>query len=140
MEVIQFFRPKNFQVKEVFKGTDELIPVDTLRPGEVGRVDYYFGGKLYRHFGEWPPVRSQSKFRVPVFRAEIDEIDVTDEFKKLQGPTNTKILLGLYSPRIHVSFSFLKISMRVKWILKKKLTGLLKITDIFGSTHSYIVE
>jgi hypothetical protein len=144
MEVLEIFRPKNFQVKQAYRGTDELIQVDRLRPGQHGHTEYYFGGRLYKHIGEWPPERSLPKFRVPVSHAEINNHIVTEEVKKFQGPTKSKLSLDVYVPRPHFRFSFTKggfrISLGIKWVLKKRMNGVLKIIDMFGKESHYMVE
>jgi hypothetical protein len=143
MELLQFFRPKNFQVSLAYKGTEELIPVYKLQPGEHGQTEYYFGGRLYKHIGEWPPERSLPTFKVPIVQAKLDNHDVTEELKKLQGPTKTELSMDVYVPRPHVQFSITRVGIRfslgIKWVLKKKMTGLLKVIDLFGKESHHMV-
>ena len=145
MEVWQFFRPKNFQIKSIYKGTDELIPVDNLNPGETGQVEYFFGGKVYRHIGEWPPKKIVPSFKLPILSAKLDNYTFTEQVKKIYlGPTNSKINLDVYVPRPHFKISITKggirFSLGIKWILKEKVSGLLKILHLFGQETIHIVE
>ena len=148
LNVITGIRPKNFQVHQMFKHQgDELIPVEELGPGEHGHVDYYFGGKLYTHLGTWPIRDAVTRFSVPVHTALFFDnegsqpVVCTDVVKRHSGPTQSPVSFDVYVPRPHFSILFhggLRISIGIKWVLKKKVQGKLHVQDVLGrvSVHS----
>jgi hypothetical protein len=144
---MDYFLPKNFQIHQVFKGTDELIPVRKLGPGEIGQVDYYFGGKIYRHIGTWPPVNRTPQFTIPIVKAVFTD-DVTHEShvctelvrKYMSGPTNSPISFDQRVPRPHITVYFFGMRVEVKWVRVRKVTGKIQMTNVLGQISTYIVE
>lgn len=144
LSIIEHCRPKNFQVQRMFRHVgDELIPVDTFKPGEHGHVDYYFGGQLYTHLGCWPIQNIVPRFLVPVHSAIfIDDKDkkptiCTEIVRRHSGPTQTPVSFDVYAPRPHFTVSFtggLRISVGIKWILVKKVSGTVHIQNVLGQT------
>lgn len=143
LNTITGIRPKNFQVHQMFKHQgNELIPVDELKPGEYGHIDYYFGGKLYTHFGSWPIRNLIPRFSVPVYKALFfddegsDPVECTEIVKRHSGPTPSPVSLDVYVPRPHFSISFhrgIHISIGIKWVLKKKVQGTIQVQDVLGN-------
>lgn len=147
MDIILLFRPKNFQIKEIFKiQGDELVPVETLKPQDMGYIDYYFGGKLYRHIGNWP-FRAVPRYIVPIRHAIFtdqngNETECTDIVKKYQGPSETPFDFHVYVPRPHFNVSFnggFRITLGLKWVLKERKSGHLIVTNIFGQKNHIVV-
>ena len=140
--IIEQFRPKNFQVHQMFKHTDnELIPVDEFKPGEYGHVDYYFGGQLYTHLGYWPIRNVVPRFSIPVHSAifidseEFRPTVCTEIVRRHSGPTESPVSFDVYVPRPHFTVSFtggLRISMGIKWVRVKKISGVLHIQNVLG--------
>ena len=142
LNIIEQCRPKNFQVHHMFRHDgNELIPVKKFKPGETGHVNYYFGGQLYTHLGRWPIQNIVPRFSVPVHSA----IFVNDEDRKPticteivrrhSGPTQSPVSLDVYAPRPHFTVSFsggLRISVGIKWILVKKVSGTVHIQNVLG--------
>ena len=142
LNIIEQCRPKNFQVHHMFRHDgDELIPVNKFKPGETGHVNYYFGGQLYTHLGCWPIQNIIPRFLVPVHSA----IFVNDEDRKPticteivrrhSGPTQSPVSLDVYAPRPHFTVSLpggLRISMGIKWVLVKKVSGTVHIQNVLG--------
>lgn len=145
--IIHPIRPVNFHVKRMFKRTGrELIPVKELNHDEQGHVDYYFGGKLYTHLGNWPIQCIVPRFSVPVHSAifvnDVDKKGVvcTDIVRRHSGPTQSPISFDKYSPRPYISFSGrFKISLGIKWVLIKKVTGTVYIQDVLGHLTTYVI-
>lgn len=150
MDIFLYFRPKNFQVHEMFRVNShgDLIPVETLQPGETGYVDYFFGGKLYRHIGTWPIRNLIPRFQIPTkFAFFVDDetetpVPCTDIVKKYQGPTESQLSFDEYVPRPHFSISFqggFRISMGIKWVLKKKVSGTVHVLNVLGQKSHIVV-
>lgn len=140
------FRPKNFQIHQMFKHSgDELIPVDEFKSGEHGHVDYYFGGRLYTHIGQWPLQNVVPRFSVPVHSAIfVNDEDhqptvCTETVRRHSGPTESPVSFDRYAPRPHVTISFsggFRISMGIKWVLVKKVSGTVHVQDVLGRQTS----
>ena len=142
LNIIEQCRPKNFQVHHMFRHDgNELIPVNKFKPGEQGHVDYYFGGQLYTHIGRWPIENIVPRFSVPVHSA----IFINDEDRKPtvcseivrrhSGPTQSPVSFDVYAPRPHFTVSFsggLRISLGIKWILVKRVSGTVRIQNVLG--------
>ena len=120
---------------------NELIPVDEFKPGEHGHVNYYFGGQLYTHIGHWPIQNIVPRFSVPVHSAIfINDEDrkptvCTEIVRRHSGPTQSPVSFDVYSPRPQFTVSFtggLKISVGIKWVLLKKVSGTLRIQNVLG--------
>jgi hypothetical protein len=142
LNIIEQCRPKNFQVHQMFRHDgDELIPVEEFKPGEYGRVDYYFGGQIYTHIGHWPIQNIVPRFSVPVHSAifindeDLKPIVCTEIVRRHAGPTQSPVSFDVYAPRPRVTISFsggLKISLGIKWILVKKVSGRIQIQNVLG--------
>lgn len=140
--IFSLVRPKNFQVHQMFRHDGhELIPVDSFKPGEHGHVDYYFGGQLYTHLGTWPIKNVVPRFSVPVHSAifidseEFRPTVCTDVVRRHAGPTQSPVSFDVYVPRPHFTVSFtggLKVSVGIKWILVKRVSGVLHIQNVLG--------
>jgi hypothetical protein len=139
--MLEHLRPKNFQVREMFREeNNELIPVDHLKPGETGQIEYYFGGKTYKHVGEWPIVNATPKYIIPLkfaFFFDNDKcIECTDVVRKYyNGPTQSRPNIDVYAPRPHFRISFhggFKFSIGIKWVLVKKNTGAIHTLNILN--------
>ena len=122
---------------------NELIPVEEFKTGEHGHVDYYFGGQLYTHIGHWPIQNIIPRFLVPVHSAIfVDDEDrkptiCTEIVRRHSGPTQTPVSFDVYAPRPYFTVSFsggLRISMGIKWVLVKKVSGTLRIQNVLGQT------
>lgn len=90
MDLVYFFYPRNFTIKEIFKiELNVLTQVDVMpRPGEPRLVHYLLGGQVHTYLGEeWPPRRHT--FRPPMKRAVVESTgrDVTAIMKKIEGPS-----------------------------------------------------
>ena len=142
LNIIEQCRPKNFQVHQMFRHDgNELVPVDEFKPGEHGHVNYYFGGQMYTHIGNWPIQNIVPRFSVPVHSAIfIDNCDrkpvfCTEIIRRHSGPTQSPVSFDVYSPRPHFTVSFsggLKISLGIKWVLVKKVSGTVCIQNVLG--------
>jgi len=144
--IVHYLRPTtNFQVKRMFKRVgNELIPVRELKHDEQGHIDYYFGGKLYTHIGQWPIQHIVPRFSIPIHTAlfisddDMKPIVCTETVRRHSGPTQSPISFDKYSPRPYISFSRgVKISMGIKWVLTRKVTGTIYVQDVLGQRSSY---
>lgn len=141
-----FFRPKNFQVEQMLLHKDnELIPVESFEPEESGYIDYYFGGRLYTHIGHWPIDSTVARFLIPVHNAVFvdDETSTSTECTEIvrrhSGPTQSPVSFDIYVPRPHFTISFtggLRISMKIKWVRIKKVSGVLHVKNVLGQTSN----
>jgi len=126
LRIIEQFRPKNFQVKQMFRIDDELslVPVTSLSPGQIGKIEYYFGGKEYIHIGTWPIQNARPKFIVPIKYACLDDgTECTEIVRKYYGgPTQSEPDFNMYAPAPHVQFSIGRITIGIKWRLVRKQT------------------
>lgn len=89
MDLVYFFWPKNFKIKNVFEIDDRILTETDHVPDGTRRVTrYVLGGKVHTHMGTaWPP-RGHA-MRMPITRAWIDTTgrDVTEPMKRLDGPS-----------------------------------------------------
>jgi hypothetical protein len=147
MDIIEKIRPKNFQIIRMFRHHgNELIPVDSFKPGELGHVDYYFGGQVYTHLGEWPIKNAMPRFSVPVHSAifindeDLKPVVCTEIVRRHSGPTQSPVSFDKYAPRPHLSISFsggLRISLGIKWVLVKKVSGTVHVQNVLGNHSTF---
>ena len=141
------FRPKNFQVRQLFKyDRDDMIPVSTLGPKDKGFVEYYFGGQVYAHIGTWPPQSIKPRFMVPIQHAifvnqETGKASLCTERVKqyMSGPTESQISFDKYIPIPYIQLDNYKIKIRLKWRLYRKVRGTLYVCNILGQVTTYQV-
>jgi hypothetical protein len=140
LELFMTFRPKNFQVKRLFKyENDTVIPVKYLEPYDKGLIEYYFGGQLYTHIGTWPLRDVKPKFTVPIQYAVFVDRDslrvklCTDRVKQYMfGPTESKVQFDTYIPVPHIRFKGYTLKINIKWKLYRKVRGTLYICNVLG--------
>lgn len=151
MDLIVACTPKNFQVHEMFSvdTNGNLIPVDTLEPGQYGYIDYFFGGKLYRHIGTWPIETIVPKFIVPLKCAFFVDTDTgrkhecTEFVRRHQGPTQSQVIFDEYVPRPHVTWTWnerFSLKIRLKWTRKRHVKGMLYTVNVLGQMKTHIVK
>ena len=89
MDLVYFFYPKNFKIKNIFKIEDRVLTEADHVPDGTRRVTrYLLGGKVHTHLGtSWPP-RGHT-MRMPITRAWVEPSgrDVTADMKRLDGPS-----------------------------------------------------
>lgn len=128
-------KPKNFQIKRMFRIDNEssLIPVNRLKPGEVGKIEYFFGGQEYIHVGEWPIQEARPRFVIPIHSARLEDgTECTEIVRKYcGGPTQSPPDFNTYAPAPHLEFSLFRVTLGVKWRLVKRNTPKFHIVDIF---------
>lgn len=89
MDLVYFFWPKNFKIKNTFEIEDGVLTETDHVPDGTSRVTrYVLGGQVHTCLStSWPP-RGHA-MRLPIKRAWVESTgrDVTDAMKRLEGPS-----------------------------------------------------
>ena len=122
MDLVYFFFPKNFKIKNIFEVDDRILTeTDEPVPNGTRRVTrYILGGKVHTHLGtSWPP-RGHA-MRMPITRAWVESTgrDVTGDMKRLDGPSWL------------VGSEWVPLWPKITWALKFSLSGLRLELKIF---------
>jgi hypothetical protein len=129
MDLVYFFFPKNFKIKNIFEIEDRLLTETDHVPEGTPRVTrYVLGGAVHTCLStSWPP-RGHT-MRLPIKRAWVETTgrDVTEDMKRLEGPSwlvgSTWVPLW---PRVAVTFAFgphginFKINFFKKFFIKEE--------------------
>jgi len=134
VDIIQFFRPKNWTVLSVEKFNDYEI------------TDYFYGGKTYKYIGTDLPKDIRKGFFLPIKSAKWNGTDVTEYVKSFAGPRQDfygkepdldKMFFSIKRCVWKPSYKIGLFSLSVTWYKKtlvEPVIGTLHITNVINQT------
>ena len=132
IDIIQFFRPKNWTILSIEKYNDYNI------------TDYFYGGKTYKYIGKELPCTIRKGFFLPIKSAHWNELDVTDYVRSFAGPRQDfygkdpeldkmfyTVKRCVWKPKYKIGILSLKVTWYKETIVEPVI-GTLKITNIMN--------